>query len=68
MVIVVDSVANSAVFPRNWVCFRTVLREKISGCGFVRFFLCTCRYFWASTKSGDFYIIIILSQEPSYSI
>ena len=30
--------------------------EKIAvaGCGFLGFFLCTCRYFWASFKSGGF--------------
>ena len=47
--------ANSAVFPRNLACFRRVLRG-ISNCGlwFCGFFLWTCRYFWASFKSGAF--------------
>ena len=30
-------VANSAVFPRNWACFRPVPPDKISSCG-LRFF------------------------------
>ena len=43
-----DSVANSAVFPRNWASFTPVPRKggiAVAGCGFWGFFLCTCRYF-----------------------
>ena len=26
----------------------------VAGCGFLGYFLCTCRYFWASFKSDGF--------------
>ena len=50
------SVAKSAVFPRNWASFRPVARGGNSSCGlrFLGYFLCTCRYIWASFKSGGF--------------
>ena len=42
-----SSVANSAVFPRNWASFRSVLFRH-------RYIY---RYFWASFKSGGFYVM-----------
>ena len=33
-----------------------------SSCGFSGFFLCTCRYFWASLESGGFTSCVIKSK------
>ena len=37
--------------------FRGGEKSAVAGCGFLGFLLCACRYFGASSKTGDFYVM-----------
>ena len=53
-----NSVASSAVFPRNWASFDEALLEKFSSCGLRYFGLFFCHpvpLVWASVWSNNKY-------------